>query len=175
MIRSEERSLCFSLLFKINLGNFQLLISSNILFLFSCSVMSWLCDPMNCITPDFPILHYLLEFAQTHIHWVSDAIQPPHPLSPPSPPDLNLFQHQDLFQWTGSSHQVAKFIGVSASASVLPINIQGWFLLGLTGLIFFLSKGLSRIFSSTKVHKHQFFTAQPSLSYSWPIFITASF
>ena len=60
--------------------------------------------------PGFPVFHYLLEFAQTHVHWVSDAIRPSHPLSPPSPPALNLFQHQGLFQWVGSSHQVAKVL-----------------------------------------------------------------
>ena len=57
-----------------------------------------------------PVLHHLLEFAQTHVHWVSDAIQPSHPLLPPLPPALNLSQHQDLFQWVGSSHQVAKVL-----------------------------------------------------------------
>ena len=56
-----------------------------------------LCDPMNCPTPIFSVLHCLPEFAQTHVHWVSDAIQPSHPLSPPSPPALNLFEHQGLF------------------------------------------------------------------------------
>ena len=82
----------------------------------------------------------------------------------PSPPALNLSQHPDLFQWVGSLHQVAKvFIG--ASVSVLPMNIQDWFPLGLTGLISLLSKGLSTVFSSTTVWKHQFFGAQP---YLWP-------
>ena len=56
----------------------------------------------------FPVLHYLPEFAQTHVRWVNDAIQLSHPLSPASPPVLNLSQHQGLFQWVGSSHQVAK-------------------------------------------------------------------
>ena len=56
-----------------------------------------LCDPMDCSTSGFPVLHHLLEFAQTHVHWVGDAIQPSHPLSPPSPPALNLSQHQGLF------------------------------------------------------------------------------
>ena len=65
-------------------------------------------DPMNCNTPGFPLLHYLMEFAQTHIHWVGDAIQPSHPLSSPSSPVFNLFQHQGFFQWVSSSHQVAK-------------------------------------------------------------------
>ena len=61
----------------------------------SCSTF-W--DPMDCSSPGFPVLHYLLEFAQTHVHWVSDAIQPSHPLSPLSPPAFNLSQHQGLFQ-----------------------------------------------------------------------------
>ena len=63
---------------------------------------------MDCSIPGFPLLHYLLEFVQTQVHWVDDAIQPSHPLSPPSPPALNLCQYQDLFKWVGSSHQVAK-------------------------------------------------------------------
>ena len=68
-----------------------------------------LCDPMNCSTPGFPVLCYLLEFAQTYVHWVSDAIQPSHPLSSPSPA-FNLSQHQRLFQWVSSSHQVANVL-----------------------------------------------------------------
>jgi len=63
-----------------------------------------LCDPMDCSMPGFPVLYYLLEFAQTHVHWVSDAIQSSHPLSSPSPPAFNLSQHQGLFQWISSSH-----------------------------------------------------------------------
>jgi len=66
-----------------------------------------LCDLMDCSTPGFPVLHYLPEFAQTHVHWVDDGIQPSHPLLLPSL-TLNLSQHQGLFQWVGSSHQVAK-------------------------------------------------------------------
>ena len=65
---------------------------------------------MNCSTPGFPVLHCLLEFTQTHVHWVSDAIQPSHPLSPPSPPALNLSQHQGLFQRVSSSHPVTKVL-----------------------------------------------------------------
>ena len=61
-----------------------------------------LCDPMDCSMPGFPVPQYLPELAQTHIHWVSDAIQPPHPLLPASPPALNLSQHQRPFQWVGS-------------------------------------------------------------------------
>ena len=71
----------------------------------SCST---LCNPMDCSTLGFPVHHQLPEPAQTHVHWVGDAIQPSHPLSSPSPPDFNLSQHQGLFQWVSSSHQVAK-------------------------------------------------------------------
>ena len=67
-----------------------------------------LCDPMNCSMPGLPAHHQLPEFSQTHVHWVSDAIQPSHPLSPPSPPAFNLSQYQGLFQWVSSLHQVAK-------------------------------------------------------------------
>ena len=64
--------------------------------------------PMDCSTPVFPVLHYLLDLAQTHVHWVGDAIQPSHPLSPSSPPALNLSQHQGLFQWVSSWSQEIK-------------------------------------------------------------------
>ena len=69
-----------------------------------------LCNPMDWRTPGFPVHHQLLELAQTHVRRVSDAIQPPHPLSSPSPPAFNLSQHQDLFQWVSSSHEVAKVL-----------------------------------------------------------------
>ena len=69
-----------------------------------------LCDPMNHSTPGLPVHHQLLESSQTHVHWVRDAIQPSHPLLSPSPPALNLSQHQGLFQWASSSHQVAKVL-----------------------------------------------------------------
>ena len=69
-----------------------------------------LCNPLDCSAPGFPVFHYLPEFAQTHVHWVSDAIQPSHPLSPPSPPALSLSHHQGLFQWVSSSHEVAKVL-----------------------------------------------------------------
>ena len=83
---------------------------------------------MNCSTPGLPVYHQLLEFTQTHVHWVSDAIQPSHPLSSPSPPAFNLSQHQGLFQWVSSSHQVAKVSEFSLSIS--PFN-------DYSGLIFF--------------------------------------
>ena len=108
------------------------------------------CDLPGLQDSKFPVLHSFPEFAQTHIHWVGDGIQPSHPLSPPSPLALNLSQHQSFFQWVSSSYQVA-CIGTSTSASVLPMNMQGWFPLILTGLISLQSKGLSGVFSSTTV------------------------
>ena len=107
-----------------------------------------LCHPMDCSKPGFPVLHQLLEFAHTHVHRVSDAIQPPHPLSSPSPPAFNLSQHQGLFQWVGSLHQVAKVLEFQlqpASASILPMNTQDWSPLGWTGLISLQSKGLKSL------------------------------
>ena len=79
-----------------------------------------ICNPMNCSTSGFPVLHHLLEFAQTHVSWISDAIQPSHPLSPPSPPSLSLSQHQGVFQWVSSSHQVAKVL--EPCFSISPSN-----------------------------------------------------
>ena len=70
----------------------------------------WLCDPMDCSMPGFLVLHCLPEFVQTHVHWVNDAIQSSHPLLPSSLLAFNLSQHQGLFQWVGSSHQVAKVL-----------------------------------------------------------------
>ena len=78
-----------------------------------CSVVQsclTLCDRMDCSTPGFPVLHYYPKFAQTHVHQVSDAIQPSSPLSSPSPPAFTLSQHRGLFQWVSSSHQVAKVL-----------------------------------------------------------------
>jgi len=93
-----------------------------------------LCDPMNGSVPAFPVLHYLPEFSQTHVHWVGDAIQPCHPLSPPSPPTFSLSQDQGLFQQVSQLFTSGgQSIGASASAPVLPMNIQGWFPLGSTG------------------------------------------
>ena len=69
-----------------------------------------LCDPMNRSTPGLPVHHQLPEFTEAHVHWVNDAIQPSHPLSSPSPPAPNPSQHQSLFQWVNSSHEVAKVL-----------------------------------------------------------------
>ena len=125
-----------------------------------------LCDPMDCSTEGFPVLFYLPEFAQTHVHWIDDSIQPTvAPFSPcaqsfPGPVFLPM-------NWLAASG--GQSTGASASASVLPRNIQDRFPLRLIGLMSFLSKG---VFSISTVQKHKFFSAQPSLwsnshIYSW--------
>ena len=132
-----------------------------------CSVTklySTLCHPMDLSMPGFPVFHCLPEFAQTHVHWVGKAIQPSHPLLPPSPFALNLSQHSYLFQWYQFFISDSQSTKASASASVLPMNIQGWFSLGLTDLISLLSMGLSRLFFSTTLQKHHCLSAQSS---SW--------
>ena len=106
-----------------------------------------LCDPMNRSTPGLPVHHKLPESTQTNVYWVGDAIQPSQPLSSHSPPALNLsqiwvFSNESVFASGGQS------IGVSASASVLPMNIQDLFPLGWTDWISLNSKGLSRVFSN---------------------------
>ena len=121
-----------------------------------------LCNHMDCSTPGFPVHHQLPELTQTHVHCISDAIQPSHPpssplLQPSIFPSIRGFSNESVLPISGQS------IGVSASASVLPMNIQAWFPLGFTGLISLHSKGLSRVFSNTAVQKHQFFSAQLSL------------
>ena len=82
----------------------------NVVFSSVQSLSRVLCNPMDNSTPGFPVHHWLLELAQTHVNWVGDAIQPSHLLSSPSPPAFNLSHHQGLFQWTGSLHQVTKVL-----------------------------------------------------------------
>ena len=89
----------------------------NHFYFYRCTVTQsclTLCSLMDCSAPGFPILHYLLEFAQIHVHWFGGAIQPFHSLSPPSPPALSLSQHRGLFQWVSSLNQVALFINLAA-------------------------------------------------------------
>ena len=88
-----------------------------------------LCDVMDCSTPGFPVHHQLPELAQTHVLWVSDAIQPSHPLSTPSPPALNLSQHQGLFQWVSSLHQVGSYLYVWSYCHF--VNCFGFVFVGL--------------------------------------------
>ena len=128
--------------------------------------------PMNRSTP---VHHKLPEFTQTHVHQVGDSIQPSHPLLSPSPPFCpqslpasGSFPMSQLFIWGDQS------IGVSASASVLPMNTQDWSPSGWTAWISLQSKGLSRVFSNTTVQKHQFFGAQLSSQssshiHTWPL------
>ena len=122
-----------------------------------------LCDPMDCSMPGLPVHHQLHEFTQTHVHWVSDAIQRSHPLSTPFSSCLQFFSASGSFPMSQFFLSCGQSIGASASASVLPMNIQDWFPLGLTGWISLQSKDLSRIFSNTTGQKHQFFGAQLSL------------
>ena len=129
-----------------------------------------LCDPINWSTPGFPVLHHLPEFAQTHVHWVGDAIQSSHPSVTPSHPSVARFfscpppfPASEYFPMSRLFVSGGQSIGASALASVFLMNIQGWFPVGLTGSISLWFKGLSRIFSSTTVQKHQFLGTQPSL------------
>ena len=117
----------------------SLILKSKLEVQFSSVTQSYLtlCNPIDCSTPGFPALHQLLELAQTHVHRVGDAIQPSHPLLSPSPPAFNLSQHQGLFQWVGSSHEVARVLELQLQHQ----SFQDWFPLGLTGLISLQSKG----------------------------------
>ena len=131
-------------------------------------------DPMNCSTPGLPVHHQLPEFTQTNpcplSQWCHSTIPSsvvPFPSCPQSLPASKSFSMSQLFAWGGQS------IGVSASASVLPMNNQYWSPLGWSGWISLQSKGLSRVFSNTTVQKHQFFSTQLSSQsnshiHTWP-------
>ena len=119
-------------------------------------------DPMNHSMPGLSVHHQLLEFTQTHVHRVSDAIQPSHPLSSPLLlpsifPSIRVFSNESALHMRWPKYWNFSF------TSVLPVNTQDWFHLGRTGWISLQSKGLSRVFSNTRVQKHQFFGAQLSL------------
>ena len=138
---------------------------------FSCSVMFDSLRPHELQHARLPCPSSILEFTQTHVYRVSDAIQPSHPLLSPSPQSFSAsgsFPMSQLFTSGGQR------IGVSALASFLPMNTQDWSPLGWTGWISWQSKGLSRIFSNTTVQKHQFCSAQPSSHsnshiHTWPL------
>ena len=83
-----------------------------------------LCNPMNCSTPGFPVLHSLPEFAQTHVHWVSNTILPSHPLLPPSPLALNLSQHQGLFKWVSSLYQVVGYLRLQICKRSMSVYVE---------------------------------------------------
>ena len=108
---------------------------------------------MDCSMPGFPVHHQLPEFAHNHVHWVSDVIQPSHPLSSPSSPAFNLSHHLGSFQMSQLFALGGKGIGVSVSTSELTMNIQDWFPLGWTGWISLQFEGISRVFFPTPQFK----------------------
>ena len=133
-----------------------------------------LCDPMNRSTLGLLVHHQLPEFIQIHAHWVGDAIQPSHPLSSPSPTAPNPSQHQGLFQWVSSSHEVAKVLEFQLQHQSFQWTPRIDLLQGWTGWISLPSKGLSKVFSNTTVQKYQFFGAQLSSQsnshiHTWPL------
>ena len=136
------------------------IVTKNIQFSSVTQSLPSLYEPKDCSTPGFPVHHQLLEFGQTHDRGVSDAIQSshPHPFF-----CLQSFLASGSFPMNQFFTSGGQSFGVSASASVLPRNIQDWFSLRLTDLIFLQSKGLSRVFFNITVQKHQFFDAQLSL------------
>ena len=124
-----------------------------------------LCDPVHCRAPGFPVLHHLPELAQTHVHWVGWWCHPTISSSViPFSSCLQSFSASGSFPMSQLFLSGGQSIGTSASASVLPMNIQDLFPLGLTGLISLQSKGLSRVVFNTTVQKHQLFNDQSS---SW--------
>ena len=105
--RKANQSILKEISPKYSLEGLMLKLKSNTLGTWCEELTLW--NPMDCSTPGFPVHHHLLELTQTHVHWISDAIQPSYPLSPPSL-TLNLSQYQSLFQWIGSLHQVVKVL-----------------------------------------------------------------
>ena len=143
--------------------HFVIYISSYLQFSSVVQSCPTFCHPMNHSMPGLPVHHQLPESTQIHVHWVGDAIQPSHPLLSPSPPAINLSQHQGLFKWVSTSHQVANVLEFQLqhqSFQWTPRTDRSP--LGWTGWISLQSKGLARVFSSTIVQKHQFFSAQLS-------------
>ena len=117
-------------------------------------------SPMDSSTPGLPVYHQLLEFTQTHVHWVGDASEQSHPLLSPSPPTFNLirvFSNESVICIRWPQYWSFSF------SIILPMNIQDWFPLGWTGWISLQSKELLRVFFNTTVQKHQFFSTQLSL------------
>ena len=121
---------------------------------------------MDCSMPGFPVHHKLLEFIQTHVYWINDDIQPPQSSVIPFSSRLQSFPAAGSFQMSQFFTSGGQRIGVSASASVFPMNIQDWFPLGWTGWISLLSKGLSRVFSIPQFKSiNSFFIVQLSHPY----------
>ena len=125
-----------------------------------------LCDPMDCSTPGHPVHHQLPEFTKTHVHWIGGAIQSSHLLSSPSPSTFNLSQHQGLFQWISSSHQVAKVMVFSFSICPeysLEELIHWKDFQWIDWMDLLAVQGTLKSLLHTTVQKHQFFGAQQSL------------
>ena len=135
---------------------------------FSAKSCLTLCNPIDCSMPGSTVHHCFSEFVQIHVRWVDDATQLSNPLSSPLLV-LQSFPASGSFPMSGLFASGDQRNGASTSATVLPMNIQGWFPLGLTGLISLQFKGLPRGFSSTTIQKHQFFSAEPSLWYNFHI------
>ena len=133
---------------------------SSVQFSSAAQLCPTLCDPMDCSTLALPVHRQLMEFTQTHVHWVGDAISSsiiPFSSHLKSFPASGSFPMSEFFTSSGQS------IGASASVSVLPMTIQDWFPLGWTGWISLQSKGLSRVFPNTTVQKYPFCGTQLSL------------
>ena len=120
-----------------------------------------LCNSMDCSTPGFPVFHCLPEFAQTHIHWVSDAIQPSHPLLPSSAPAFPLSQHPGIFQWVSSSHQIARVLEFELQYQSFQWIFRIDFLQDGLGFICLQSKGLESLLQNhslkASILQHSFF------------------
>ena len=126
------------------------------------------CNPMNHSMPGLPVHHQLSEFTQTHVHWVGDAIQPSHPLSSPSPPALSLSQHQGLFKWVSSSHQVAKVLAFQCqrksfqwTPGLISFRMDWLDLLSVQGT---LKSLLQHHSSKTSILQHSAFLNSPKIS-----------
>ena len=175
MILIVKCGYCLIIKFRLNEKTFQFssVQFSSVQFISVVRSCPTLCDPMNRSTPGLPVHHHLLEFTQTHVHRVCDAIGwcsssvVPFSSCPQSLPASRSFPMSQLFAWGGQS------IGISALASVLPKNTQDWSHWEWTGWISLQSKGLSRVFSNTTVQKHQFFRLSflhsPTLIHTWPL------
>ena len=162
-LSKKLQQVCLFVCFYWSIVDFQCCASFKYQFSSVAQSCPTLCNPRHWSMPGLPVHRQLPEFTQTHVHQVGDAIHPSHPLSSPSPPALNSFPASGSFQMSQFFTSGGQSIGVSGSASVFPMNIQGWFPLGWTGWISLQSKRLSRVFSNTTVQKHQFFGAQLSL------------
>ena len=139
------------------------MLTKYLLLFLSHSVMIYSLQPHGRQHTGFPVLHHLSKLAQFHVHWVGDIIQPSHPLLSHPLLTLSLSKTQGFFPVSWLFTSDGQSIRNSASASVLSMSMKGWIPLELTGSISLLSKGLSRVFSSTTIQRHQFFGTQPSL------------